>query len=163
MNRRSLALIIFALGFAGCSKSNPVTAARSNYDASLLGELPANPLQWQVITSSINPADSTMSTLYGNDVAVRYARTSSAGDYPAGSVLALVTWSQKEDPRWFGAQIPERAKSVEFVFVNAAPAGQSVYSYQLFDGAPLRKSSGTEGPAPQRAQYLLSQRAAVLP
>ena len=62
-----------------------------------------------------------MSTLYGNDVAVRYARMNPQQDYPAGSVLSLVTWVQREDGHWFGAKIPGPVKSVEFVTVTAGP------------------------------------------
>jgi hypothetical protein len=155
---------LFALCLAGCAKDVPAAHARLNYDASPLGSLPANPLHWKVITSSIHPADSTMSTLYGNDIAVAYARSHAERDYPAGAILSLVTWTQQEDPRWFGAKIPFHVKSVEFVFVNAADSGKSVYSYQSFDGSPLRKSSEEAGSTPSaHAESLLSQRAAVLP
>ena len=27
--------------------------------------------------------------------------------YSAGAVLALVTWTQREDPHWFGGRIPD--------------------------------------------------------
>ena len=72
-----------------------------NQSAGLVGDLPANPLGWRVI-SVIDPATGTMSTLYGNDLAVEYARTHSQHDFPAGAVLSLVTWTQAEDSRWFG-------------------------------------------------------------
>jgi hypothetical protein len=154
-----LALIIF-----GCTGDEPRITATINESASLIGELPANPLQWKVVTSEINKEKSTMSTLYGNDVAVRYARANSQQDYPNGSVLSLVTWTQREDGRWFGAKIPDRVKSVEFVFVEAAGDGRPLYSYQEYEGTPLKRSSVQEGPSPnERAAYLLSQRAAVVP
>ena len=38
--------------------------------------------------------------------------------YPAGAVLGLVTWRQREDPHWFGARIPGSVVSVEFVEVG---------------------------------------------
>lgn len=156
--------VLMAASFAGCAKDIPATHALPNYDASPLGDLPTNPLHWKIITSSISPGDSTMSTLYGNDVAVQSARTSQRTGYPAGAILSLVTWTQQEDPRWFGANIPHHVKSVEFVFVNAADSGKPAYSYQSFDGSPLRKSSEEAGPTPGvRAQSLLIQRAAVLP
>jgi hypothetical protein len=68
-----------------------------------------------VITQFIDRRASTMSTLYGNDAARRYARTNSQQNYPSGSVLCLVTWEQRDDPHWFGAKIPGGVKSVEFV------------------------------------------------
>ncbi len=152
------------LGVMGCSEQNPRVATRLNQDAALAGDLPSNPLQWRVITSAVNEQDSTMYTLFGNDLAVQYARTNSQHDYPAGSVLSLVTWKQQEDPRWFGGKIPAAPKSVEFVTVGATADHRPSYSYQEYEGAPLKKISAQEGLAPDgRAAYLLSQRAAVMP
>jgi hypothetical protein len=112
-----------SLGLVGCSdRTNPRVETKLNQDAALVGDLPSNPLQGRVITSWINKRDATMSTLYGNDVAVRYARTSAERMYPAGSVLSVVTWSQQEDPRWFGAKIPQKVESVEFVAVTGPGA-----------------------------------------
>ncbi len=99
-----------------------------------------------------------MSTLFGNDVAVQYARTNGAMKYPAGAVLSVVTWGQQEDPRWFGGNIPKAPRSVEFVTVG------STYSYQRYEGSPLKKVASEDGAAPNdRAAYLLAQRAAVMP
>ena len=154
--------IIFSLGCLGCSNDGARVSASMN--ASSATELPANPLQWRVITSAINKQDSTMWTLYGNDLAVDYARTHSQHDYPAGSQISLVTWTQRDDPRYFGARIPGEVKSVEFVVVSAAPDGRSSYSYSAYEGAPLRKAPAPEGMTPDdRSAYLLSQRAAVMP
>jgi hypothetical protein len=93
-----------------------------------------------------------------------YARTNTQHEYPAGSTLSLVTWTQREDSRWFGARIPDGVKAVEFVFVGATAGARPSYSYQEFEGTPLKKLSSEEGPTPSgRAAYLLSQRAAVMP
>ncbi|MFZ0278451.1 MAG: cytochrome P460 family protein [Candidatus Sulfotelmatobacter sp.] len=152
------------LSMSGCSGAEPKISATINQSASLVGALPANPLQWKIITSTIDKADSTMSTLYGNDLAVRYARANSQHNYPTGSVLSLVTWTQREDDRWFGAKIPDRVKSVEFVFVDAAADGRQAYSYQQYEGTPLTMVSEQKGFTPNdRTAYLLTQRAAVLP
>jgi hypothetical protein len=160
--------IFFALSMLGCSSDGPKVSAEINHSASLAGELvealPRNPLQWKVITSEINQTDSTMSTMYGNDVAVECARTHSQHDYPAGAVLSLVTWTQWEDPRWFGARIPANVKSVEFVAIRTGPDGRPWYSYEKYEGTPLKKLSNQEGLNPnERAADLLSQRAAVMP
>ena len=105
-----------------------------------------------------------MSTLYGNDVAVRYARSNAQQDYPAGSVLSLVTWSQRPDVHWFGANIPGQPKSVEFVSVTAGPGNQIAYSYENYQGSPLVRNSSSDGRAAgSRASDLLSHRAAVMP
>jgi len=159
-----LSLITFILGMLGCSAAEPKIPATINQSASLVGPLPANPLQWKIITSTINKADSTMSTLYGNDLAVRYARANSQHNYPTGSVLSLVTWTQREDDRWFGAKIPDQVKSVEFVGIDVASDGRSSYSYREYQGTPLTMVSEQKGFTPnERAVYLLTQRAAVMP
>jgi Cytochrome P460 len=152
------------LSMSGCSGAETKIPATINQSASLVGPLPANPLQWRIITSVINRADSTMSTLYGNDLAVSYARANSQHNYPTGSVLSLVTWTQREDDRWFGAKIPDRVKSVEFVGIDVAADGRTSYSYREYQGTPLTMVSEQKGFTPNdRAAYLLEQRAAVMP
>src|SRR5436190_11642 len=79
--------IVFALGVFGCGGEKPKLSASLNQTASLRGDLPANPLAWRVIASSASRNDSTMSTLYGNDVAIQYARRNSDRRYPNGSAL----------------------------------------------------------------------------
>ena len=157
--RASFLAAALSLGFGGCSdRTNPRVETKLNQDAALVGDLPSNPLQGRVITSWINKRDSTMSTLYGNDVAVQYARTNAETMYPAGSVLSVVTWSQQEDPRWFGAKIPQKVGSVEFVAVT----GPGSYTYQRYEGSPLKKVEDSVAPN-DRGAYVLSQRAAVMP
>ena len=120
-------------------------------------------LRWSVITVGANPGESTMSTLFGNDIAVEYSRKESAGNYPPGSVLSFVTWQRQEDGRWFGARMPARVKSVEFVEFTSSEEGRSAVRYRLYSGYPLKQ---TESPAPQadaRVRRLVSLRAAVMP
>jgi hypothetical protein len=157
-----LMLLAFALG--GCMSENPRVATRLNESAALTGDLPFNPLRDKVITSWIEPQSSTMSTLFGNDLAIGYARSHAGGDYPAGSVLSVITWSRQEDPRWFGGNIPGKVKSVEFVSVGAGTEQRPSFDYQRYEGAPLKKTSTQDGAAAEeRTRFLLSQRAAVMP
>ena len=152
------------LGLMSCSKQNQLVATRLNDRAAMSGDLPSNPLQSKVITSAVNQRDSTMWTLFGNDLAVNYARTHSRHDYPAGSMLSLVTWEQQEDGRWFGGRIPGPPKSLEFVTVSMDADHGLSYVYQKFEGTPLKKVSAQAAPTlSERATYLLSQRAAVMP
>jgi Cytochrome P460 len=164
MNKVIFLTAALSLGVLGCTSQNPRVVTRLNDGAALTGDLPANPFQWKVITSAINKQDSTMYTLFGNDTAVKYVRTSSQHNYPAGAVLALVTWNQQEDPRWFGGNIPSAPKSVEFVTVGATPDNKPTYTYQSFEGTPLKQTSTQDGLAPDsRAAYLVAQRSAVMP
>jgi hypothetical protein len=155
---------VLSLSIMGCTSENPRVVTKLNDGASLMGELPSNPLQGKVISSWIDKKDATMSTLFGNDIAVQYARSHSPHDYPVGAVLSVVTWAQHEDPRWFGGNIPAAPKSVEFVTIGLTPEHHPTYSYQDYEGSPLKKVSAQAGPAPnERAAYLLAQRAAVMP
>lgn len=159
--------LVVLLTLCGCMETNPRVTTRLNQQAALTGDLPLNPLQGKVITSWIDKSDAqhpTMSTLYGNDVAVQFARANASQSYPAGSVLSLVTWNPQEDERWFGGNTPASAKSVEIVSVTATPDHRMSYLDQLYEGAPLKKVSSTDSPTPSdQAKLLLSQRAAVLP
>jgi len=61
--------------------------------------------------------------------------------YPAGAVLGLVTWRQKDDPHWFGGRIPDAPASVEFVAYGQAPV------YRYFAGSPLAEQADSGGVA----------------
>jgi hypothetical protein len=109
-------------------------------------------LNSRVIASSVDRQGRTMSTLTGNDLAVNGARSGSA--YPAGAVLTLVTWAQREDPHWFGARIPGVPQSIETVAVTD---GQSSADYKKDSGQP----DASEVSA--RKAYILGQRSSVMP
>jgi len=130
-----------------------------NPQARALNDLPANPLKWDVITSFVDAPSGSMSTLFGNDDAVKTARSGAAGKYPAGSVLSLVSWSQREDPHWFGARVPAEVKSVEFVTLSTG----ETCAYEEYKGSPLTRTLPDERLAKERCAQLLSVRAAVLP
>jgi hypothetical protein len=158
-----LACVLMA-GLCGCSeRTNPRVVTKLNQDAMLTGDLPSNPLKGTVITSWINKQDSTMSTLFGNDVAVQFARTNLNGKYPAGSVLSVVTWEQQEDSRWFGGNIPRGVKRVEIVTVT----GPEAFLFDRYEGTPLKRvvdrSFDAMDAAVKRATYVMGQRAAVMP
>jgi Cytochrome P460 len=105
----------------------PMTTARvagnevvNNAAATLPANLPYQPLGWNAVTLYVDPTARRMATLYGNDAAIQSVRDHRAATdpaYPAGAVVALVTWSQRDDPHWFGARIPDAPQSVEFVEV----------------------------------------------
>jgi hypothetical protein len=164
MKAAGLILIASFLVLAGCSNPVPAVITRLNDNAALIGSLPANPLHWQIITSAIDHRNATMYTVFGNDGAVTYARSHNDQNYPAGSMLSLVTWGQTEDPRWFGGMTPDKTQSVEFVEIKSDAKQGRMYSYERYTGSPLAKvHSETTSEPNERAAYLLSQRAAVMP
>jgi hypothetical protein len=167
-----LALVACVCAFFSCcpdgSRVAPLTATineTASLPAAAVSMLPANPLKWRIITAAIDSQNSTMSTLYGNDIAVQYARSNSKHDYPPGSQIALVTWTRRDDPRYFGARIPDAIKTIEFVSVNTAPEGGTTqYAYDRFEGTPLAKTqSDVSAPPSPSDSALLNLRAAVLP
>ncbi len=135
----------------------------NTHAAALPANLPYQPLGWNAITLYVDPHAHTIAVLFANPQAAAAvsARTPSpaAPAYPAGSVLALVTWVERNDPHWFGARIPDAPQSVEFAQINAAPQPAG---YLRFSGA-----SGAEAPNPanasQRTHLLLTLPAAPLP
>jgi mono/diheme cytochrome c family protein len=137
----------------------------NNQAAALPASLPCQPLGWNAITMYVDPGAHTMSTLYGDGAALQsvYARSdASAGApvYSPGSVLALVTWVQRDDPHWFGARIPAVPQSVEFIQV--ATAGQ-VNRYRRFAGEGMAEIRLTAPEAAKRMNFILGLAPAGLP
>jgi hypothetical protein len=98
-----------------------------------------------------------MSSLYGNDLAVSSARK--GRPYPSGAAVALVTWSQRDDPHWFGGRIPKGLVSIETL--NFGPAGTPVYV--RYEGSSLTKKMPAADAVAGRVQYITGQKASVLP
>ncbi|MGA8939566.1 MAG: cytochrome P460 family protein, partial [Acidobacteriaceae bacterium] len=105
MKLRLVGCVVLVL-VCGCGRKKIADADLYNVQAGLGAGLPYPVLEWKAITTSVDRGDETTSTLFGNDAAVSAARAGSA--YPAGTVLGLVTWRQRDDPHWFGARIPGR-------------------------------------------------------
>jgi hypothetical protein len=139
----------------------------NNLAAALPATLPYQPLHWRAITMYVDPKTRTTAMLFGNDATVRVvqprgaAPMGAAGNptYPAGAVLALVTWAQRDDPHWFGARIPATPQSVEFVEMGADLPG----SYRVFAGSGLNEHFPAAGTVAQRTRFMLDLAPAQLP
>ena len=149
-----LLIVATSFGITGCESRTPEPAS-TNRPAALEGQLPYNPLAWKAITAWTNPRQGTMSTLYGNDTAVTHVRSGSADPYPRSSVLAVVTWAQREDPHWFGGRIPGEVVSVELVSVGSDGA-----SYGRYAGSPLTRTADEDA---ARQAAIMSMKGAQLP
>lgn len=119
--------------------------------------LPEIPLLEHPLTSSINVKEHTKSTLYGNTIAWEYANLKNDENYPSGAILYEVTWKQKPDSVWFGANIPKEIKSVERISYLADKAPE----YELYEGHPLMKSELEKDTA--RLAFIAAQRIADSP
>jgi Haem-binding domain/Cytochrome P460 len=133
----------------------------NNAAAALPATLPFQPLGWGAITMYVDPSARATATLYGNDAAMQAVQAlravpASAPAYPPGAVLALVTWAQRDDPHWFGARIPDRPLSVEFV-----EAAGSQPTYRRFAGPEL--TAEPNAAAAQRTGFILGLPPAWLP
>ena len=160
----AVAALVFIVGCwtVGCSHRTPTKRDLFNVDAALPAGLSVAPLEWRVITSSIDREHHTMATLFGNDAAVTSARSAAdAVTYPVGSQLALVTWVQRDDEHWFGGRIPQRFVSMELVTVAAGADGKTAATYQRF-GADGRLAGGSDQDA-VREEAILAKRASFMP
>jgi mono/diheme cytochrome c family protein len=130
--------------------------------AGLPAGLPCQPLDWNAITMFVDSKAHTMSALYGNTAAIGSANAHGTASgpisYSPGSVLALVTWVQRDDPHWFGGRIPGSVQSVEFVQVEAAGKADR---YQRFSGSG--EEHIPEDEMTKRTNFLLSLAPAWLP
>jgi hypothetical protein len=105
-----------------------------NQRAALKAEMPYPVLNWKVITTTADRGAVTMSTLFGNDAAVTAARNNQP--YPPGAVIALVTWREWDNPRWFGSRVPGEWLQTEFVeFTPAGPKYRCSHCQSEVDSA----------------------------
>jgi Cytochrome P460 len=132
----------------GCSGKKIADADLYNVQAGVAAGLPYPVMEWKAMTTVVDRGAGTTGTLFGNDAAVSAARAGMA--YPAGAVLGLVTWRQREDPHWFGARIPGDVLSVEFVEVGTGKD-------RKFVGTPWKEVAGTSG------EEIVGMKAAVAP
>lgn len=155
MRRASVLGAVLLVAMAGCHHAVP-DSELFNEGAVIPSGAPERVLDWKVVSSSIDAPHQTMATLFGNDAAIVSARSGAHTSYPEGSVLALVTWSQKEDAHWFGGRIPKGFQSMEVVRVTRGAS-----SYERLEGASLEKV--VVGDAAARTASILGERASVMP
>ena len=122
-------------------------------------ELSENTLLMKPITSSIQPKDNTMSTLYGNEIAFNYAKENSDSNYPKDAVLYEVTWKQKPDEVWLGGNVPKEIYSVEKIIFNE----NHLSVYEKYQGKPLKQVKINEEEGNSRKDFIISQKMAVSP
>ena len=102
-----------------------------------------------------------MYTLFGNDLAVQYAHNTTI---PPAPCSLSSHGRNKRIPAGLVKTYRQRQSQVEFVTVGVTDNHKRVYSYQDYEGAPLKKISAQESPRLEgRTAYLLSQPAAVMP
>lgn len=150
----------FVLIISACNNRKPAEELL-NKKAAIPASFNFSKAGLKVITSSINKKAQTMSTLYGNALALKTAISGST-NHPAGENLTLVTWKQQDDDRWFGAKIPGDLLSVEVIKTISSNTGDVSTKYQRFTGKELTNDTDTTHQQ-ERITYILSQKTSVMP
>ena len=119
--------------------------------------LDGRPLRCKVITSFVDAHTKTMSTLYGDQKAFAAAVL---GQYQEpGSTFILATWSQREDPHWFGGRIPNALLSVEVLRYRQ----RDTATYDYFEGPDLKRKVPSGDSLMQRIDYIRKKKVSPLP
>jgi len=156
--------ILLAIITTGCFESDHKIKTGYNTKASPDDSTIQQILKWKVITSFINRNDSSMATLYGNDIAVTYARTHIDSTYPAAAELALITWKQQNDEHWYGASIPATMLTAELVKFNTSVNGTALPVYEKYLPKENTLSSEKTNTGVQtRMHFIITQHASLLP
>ena len=160
MKLQIIALISLSLAVSSCSKKKSPEEI-INQKASLPEALNWEASGYKVITSFVDKKDSTMSILYGNDLA-RKTFIASDNRVVAGEMLALVTWQQKADENWFGANIPGKVNTIELIKTTAGNGGAPAVAYSSYNGKEFILSKDTANNQ-ARIKYIFSQQPSVMP
>ncbi|MFB9845454.1 hypothetical protein [Mucilaginibacter ginsenosidivorans] len=149
-----LLFVLAALSITAC-KQDKAPDEDINYKASVPSAFGISNLG--LIASSINKRQHTMATLYGNSVSV--SRSRSNGPIAPGEKLVLVTWKQKPDEHWFGANIPADVESVEQITTASDPQTIHYSRYMRKQHGIVRDTTGQNG----RIKSIFAMQASIMP
>lgn len=123
----------------------------------------AVPLDWHMITMVVDIKRKETAVLYGNDVAFEHAK-SAGGEYPPDAKLALVTWLEKPDIHWFGANIPGSIRSIEEIVIERNKNGKNIPVYSKLIGQALVEPQNTDSlKVAKSINFMLQLRRPYLP
>jgi hypothetical protein len=158
-NTTTIISAAFCLLMGACS-NNINLSDNINTNASIPDSFKFSPAGLKVITSSINKKQGTMSTLYGNPLALKKSIGLNK-EVVAGEEFTLVTWQQQPDAHWFGANIPGDLQSIEVLRTTAN--GETVaMNYHQYQGKNLVLNTDTVNQR-ERIKYIFDQRPSVMP
>lgn len=111
--------------FQSCNNANSIytTAYNTNASQIQIKGLGFSPLEGKVVNTYLNPKEHRASILY----------------ISPDSTLSLVTWKQKPDERWFGANIPDAVLSVEILYRK-----NGINKYEYYSGTALQLVSNSK-------------------
>ena len=151
--------LFFSLFIFSCG-SNSNSSDNLNIKASLPDSFEHSPKDLKVITSFINKQLGTMSTLYGNQLALQKAIGFNE-HVLADEVFTLITWKQQPDAHWFGANIPGDLLSIE-VLETTVNSDTVVINYQLYEGKNLELNADPLHRS-ERIKFILDLKPSVMP
>jgi len=153
-----ICLFFFLLIYSCDSTSNK--ADNLNIEASFPDSFQYSPAGLKVISTHINKQVGTMSTLYGNPLALQKAIDFNE-EVVAGEIFILVNWKQQPDAHWFGANIPGDLQSVE-VIETILNSDKVVINYKLYEGKNLVLNTTTPHQS-ERIRFIMDQKPSIMP
>jgi len=82
-------------------------------------KFPVGYQNWRVISMSHRVDNKTVRVIYGNDKAIKAARSGKTQPWPNGAIIGKVVWKQKEAGDWKTAIVPGKFVHAEFMFKDA--------------------------------------------
>jgi hypothetical protein len=160
MKTNIILLASLAFSLAACTdKTN--TANLVNEKAAIPASYNFSQKGLKVVASFINKKQHTMSTLYGNELALKTEQSGSTNKV-SGEELTLITWNQQDDDHWFGAKIPSYLKSIEVVKTSGSGQNSIAITYSCYEGKALILSTDTTHNQ-DRIKYIFDQKPSILP
>lgn len=99
-------------------------------------------------------------TLYGNNQAREELKGKPEKGESKERILALITWSQKEDPYWYGAKVPDRLLSIEVIKSRYPLSDNFDIQYEKYEGPALKKVSASGS---ERIPAILTMKPSIMP
>jgi len=112
----------------------------------------------KVVTAYVNEKFNIMSTLYGNEPAVKYS-SKEKPQHVAGEVFKLVTFEQQDHEFWYGSKINGALLWVETIHTEQRKEGLiPVYTIKYYG-----KSKPDQLDKNARIKFILEQKASLFP
>ena len=74
---------------------------------------------WAPISMSYRADNNTVRIIYGNDVAIKAARSGNTNPWPDNAILAKAVWKEKKLENWKAAAAPGQFVHAEFMFKDS--------------------------------------------
>jgi hypothetical protein len=98
--------------------------------------MPENYRDWRVLAVSERTDNNTLRAILGNDVAIEAARAGNTNPWPEGTIIAKIVTTQRVDPNWEAAIVPDAFRVAEFMIKDsAAYADTGGWGYARWLGA----------------------------